>query len=320
MDQLHLEPIPNIFQPNISHKNDTITNFEASFSQSTSQFSIPQESPIPSPLSESNISTFDGLNKNSNSDDQHFQGGSSSKRKYFTKEEDHLLTAAAMRYNQESWNNIAKCVPGKTPKQCRDRWVNYLQPSLQFSPWSENEDQLLVTLVNELGTHWTKMRSFFPNRSTNCLKNRWYWLIKNRIKAVPIQRSVFYGTNDSSNEQFQNLQQNNNLIFEQKNNIKNNQNDNNNNQYISNNINFNTNYSITNANQQNNNTYFYLIKEKGKKKKSSILKLNKEHFNKGTNYNQKMKKRIVENNISEMNSNIFEENELISFNPEELDW
>lgn len=63
--------------------------------------------------------------------------------------------------------------------------MNYLQPSLKFDPWSAQEDQLLLSLVSNKGTHWTKMKKFFPNRSTNSLKNRFHWLYKNQIKCIP---------------------------------------------------------------------------------------------------------------------------------------
>ena len=108
-----------------------------------------------------------------------------SKRKFFTQYEDQLLTVAVEIHNQTSWNDIAQCVPGKTPKQCRDRWVNYLRPTLKFGPWTAQEDQLLLSIVNKNGTHWSNMKKFFPNRSTNALKNRWNWLIKNQMKLLP---------------------------------------------------------------------------------------------------------------------------------------
>lgn len=101
------------------------------------------------------------------------------KRHYFNKKEDSLLSSAAMKYHQKNWKKIAKCVPNKTPKQCRDRWMNYLKPNLHFEPWTENEDLLLVSLVKEYGTHWTLMMNHFTGRSSNSLKNRWNWLIKN---------------------------------------------------------------------------------------------------------------------------------------------
>lgn len=103
------------------------------------------------------------------------------KRKSFTPTEDHLLTQAAIACFETSWNTIATYVPGRTPRQCRDRWMNYLKPGLKFDPWSKKEDEKLVSLVNSYGTHWTKMISFFPGRSTNAIKNRWHWLLNNYI-------------------------------------------------------------------------------------------------------------------------------------------
>lgn len=107
-----------------------------------------------------------------------------SKRKYFTSEEDSLLISAAAKYQHENWKTIAKFVPGKSPKQCRDRYINYLKPSLHFRPWNEEEDRLLVSLVNKYGTHWSNMAKQFPDRSTNSLKNRWNWLLKNNVRLI----------------------------------------------------------------------------------------------------------------------------------------
>lgn len=101
-----------------------------------------------------------------------------SKRKYFSKEEDHLLQNAVIKYNYKDWNKIASFVPGKTSKQCRDRWTNYLHPSLKFEPWTSEEIFNLISLVKMYGTHWSKMKKSFPNRSSNSLKNQWHSLIK----------------------------------------------------------------------------------------------------------------------------------------------
>lgn len=106
------------------------------------------------------------------------------KRRFFTQNEDILLAEAAVQYNEKSWNIIAQCVPGRTPRQCRDRWMNYLKPNLKFDPWTKEEDELLISLVNKHGTHWTKMISNFPGRSTNAIKNRWNWLLKDRVSVV----------------------------------------------------------------------------------------------------------------------------------------
>jgi len=34
------------------------------------------------------------------------------------------------------WSKIAKNVPGRTDSQCRERYVNALNPDLKLSPWT----------------------------------------------------------------------------------------------------------------------------------------------------------------------------------------
>lgn len=128
-----------------------------------------------------------------------FQADIKARRRFFTQEEDILLTNAAIQYNEKNWANIAKHVPGRTPRQCRDRWMNYLKPNLKFDPWTKEEDALLASLVNSQGTHWAKMVSHFPGRSTNAIKNRWNWLIKDRIN--PILQSISKNSACTSKEQ-----------------------------------------------------------------------------------------------------------------------
>lgn len=154
---------------------------ESSYDENSSSFESPCSSPSTSDTS--NEREIRSISKMLN------------KRKYFSQKEDRLLTNAVLKYKQETWNDIALHVPGRTPKQCRDRWVNYLQPSLKFNPWTFNEDDLLVSLVNEYGTHWTKMKFAFPNRSTNMIKNRWYSLLRDHVKEIPCENNFFLNNN-----------------------------------------------------------------------------------------------------------------------------
>lgn len=183
------------------------------------------------------------------------------RRKFFSPEEDRKLAAAALAFRQGSWNKIAECVPGRTPKQCRDRWVNYLQPSLKFEPWTDEEDRLLVSLVNSYGTHFAQMKKNFPNRSTNSLKNRWYWLIKQKSKVIHIEKS-------------------------------------------------NNNFEKNNDHQQENNENgnYYLFVE------NSNNLTNSKKTRKNINESNSRKKYFIKNN-----GNI-DENDLICFNPDELNW
>lgn len=37
-----------------------------------------------------------------------------------------------------NWNRVAEQFPGKTGKQCRFRWYNYLRADLKNTPWSDS--------------------------------------------------------------------------------------------------------------------------------------------------------------------------------------
>lgn len=204
----------------------------------------------------SNVSLSNSCSINNNlvttqekSDESSNQNSSENKkRKYFTEEEDQLLIAAAISYNQSSWNTISQHIPGKTPKQCRDRWMNYLRPSLKFDPWTNQEDNLLISLVNIHGTHWTKMKQYFPGRSTNSIKNRWYWLIKNKVGIIQIGDFKGQMIHESKDIFTQNI---NNNISHTNNNISG----------------IHIDPNVSNESNNQNKKFYYLLNHNGTKKK-----------------------------------------------------
>lgn len=74
----------------------------------------------------------------------------------------------------ENWDLISQKLPGRTPKQIHDRWVNYLRDGLIKAPWTNKEDGILIDLYNKIGPKWTKMMINLPGRSGNDIKNRWH--------------------------------------------------------------------------------------------------------------------------------------------------
>ena len=61
----------------------------------------------------------------------------------------------------------------RTIRQCKERWVNYLQPGLNNSPWTKAEDMILFEKVKQYGNSWAKIKKFFPRRTDINIKNRW---------------------------------------------------------------------------------------------------------------------------------------------------
>jgi hypothetical protein len=36
-----------------------------------------------------------------------------------------------------NWSGVADCLPGRTGKQCRERWHNHLNPGIVKGDWTE---------------------------------------------------------------------------------------------------------------------------------------------------------------------------------------
>lgn len=62
----------------------------------------------------------------------------------------------------------------RSGKQCRERYVNQLDPSIKKSMWTHEEDVILKKMHRQVGTKWSKIMAYLPGRSDNAIKNRFH--------------------------------------------------------------------------------------------------------------------------------------------------
>jgi hypothetical protein len=95
-----------------------------------------------------------------------------SPRTKFTELEDLKLRNLVEAMPFVNWKVIGGLMGNRSPRQCRERYKNYLAPSVRMEPWTAEEDALLLEKHREIGPKWAQMTHFFNNRTAVGLKNR----------------------------------------------------------------------------------------------------------------------------------------------------
>lgn len=103
----------------------------------------------------------------------------------FSLAEDERLSRLVNKLGSKNWKLIAKKMMNKTPKQCRERWTNYLNPDLKFDDWKDEDDERLLSLFYKIGPKWSVISTSFPARSVNSIRNRFLKLAKKHRIPFP---------------------------------------------------------------------------------------------------------------------------------------
>ncbi|RYP81219.1 hypothetical protein DL770_005947 [Monosporascus sp. CRB-9-2] len=78
------------------------------------------------------------------------------------------------------WTKVSEEVGSRNGDQCWKRWHDNLDPQIDHSPWTREEDAVLLQMVQETGRNWRDIvNKNFPNRTPLSAKNR-YGLLQRR--------------------------------------------------------------------------------------------------------------------------------------------
>lgn len=103
------------------------------------------------------------------------------KKGAWTKDEDYLLISHRS-INFKNWGKLAGFLPGRTAKQCRERWYYNLNPEIQSTPFTEAEDEKILQSFQEIKSRWSEIARRIKGRTENSIKTRFKSLERGALR------------------------------------------------------------------------------------------------------------------------------------------
>ncbi|XP_014833078.1 PREDICTED: myb-related protein B [Poecilia mexicana] len=124
----------------------------------------------------------DTMHQDTDSDVAEQRDGGKGKVKW-TQDEDDKLKALVHKLGSSDWKHIASCIPSHTEQQCQHRWFKVLDPELVKGPWTKEEDEKVIELVNLYGNkQWAMVAKHLKGRLGKQCRERWHNHLNPNVK------------------------------------------------------------------------------------------------------------------------------------------
>ena len=101
----------------------------------------------------------------------------------WAEEEDLLLMQWVEVHGANKWTECARRIDGRCGKQCRERWMNTLDPKVKRGGWTEQEQLEIYRKMQSNWSSWATISKSLDGRTENAIKNYFYSSVR-RLKAT----------------------------------------------------------------------------------------------------------------------------------------
>ncbi|CAL9692322.1 unnamed protein product [Knipowitschia caucasica] len=103
----------------------------------------------------------------------------------WTREEDEKLKKLVDLHGSDDWKLIASLLTNRTDVQCQHRWQKVLNPELIKGPWTKEEDQRVIELVQKYGAkRWSVIAKHLKGRIGKQCRERWHNHLNPEVKKT----------------------------------------------------------------------------------------------------------------------------------------